>query len=54
MFRVIYYPKGRDSPEIEDFNNHKDALQFIESLRVRLVPFETASVAPYSVHRWDL
>ena len=54
MFRVIFYPKGRDSLEIEDFNNHKDFLNFIESLRIRQVPYETSSVPPYGMHRWDL
>lgn len=54
MFRVIFYPKGKDSPEIEDFSNHADALEFIDSLRVRQVPFETANLPPYGVHRWDI
>lgn len=54
MFRVLYYPKGKDSPEIEDFPNHDDALEFIDSLRTRQVPFETSNVPPYGVHRRDV
>ena len=54
MFRVLYYPKGKDSPEIEDFSNHDDALEFIDSLRTRKGPFETSNVPPYGAHRWDI
>lgn len=54
MFRVLFYPKGGDIPEIEDFNNREDALRFIESLRVRQVPYETDSVPPFNQPRWDV
>ena len=54
MFRVIFYPKSRDSPEIEDFTSHAEAAEFIDSLRIRRVPFETSNIPPYGIHRWDV
>ena len=54
MFRVLYYPLGDHVPEIEYFNNREDALKFIESLRVRKVPYETDSVPLYIEVREDV